>query len=453
MNSVALPASATSPPSALSAEADLVRLAARGNAEAFGELYRRHSQPAWRLAQAVAPDRDAAIGGFRDGFVRALAAQRRARKDDGGTFRSALLAAVYKASADIAAATPISSPNRRPAENAEAALADAAFRSLPDRWRAAVWLSDVENLDADRIAPILGVSPAVATQLLVRGRRGLAGRFTQAHRDVPELFGPVLRPLALALPANLAEIAHARWAVAGSERGPVLAPMATWLEEKAVRPMTVAIGALLGLGLIGLGVVPQGSAVRAQLGASGANNPGALPVQTCFGLACSTGPGGFGTAGLLGPGSGFAPATGTFGGGAGGGAAPGSGSTGGPSAPAPSTGGSQPPSPGSPGSPGSGPSSPPPTISTPVANATVSGNSVGVTLLPNSSGSGGLATVTVGGNSALCVTSGSTSVGCSSGTSTQSTSTLSTTTTSTTTTTLPLLQTVQGVSNSLTSGL
>lgn len=452
MNSVALPASAS--PSALSAETDLVRLAARGDADAFGELYRRHSQPAWRLAQAVAPDRDAAIGAFRDGLVRALAAQRRARGDGGSTFRSAVLAAVYKSSVDASAAHPTSSPNRRPATNAEAALAEAAFRSLPDRWRAAVWLSDVENLDADRIAPILAVSSAVATQLIVRGRRGLAGRFTQAHRDVPELFGPILRPLAIALPANLAELASARFAAAGSERAPILAPMASWLEEKAVRPMTVAIGALIGLGLIGLGVVPQGSAVRAQLGASGSNNPGALPVQTCFGLACSATPGGIATTGALGPITGFGAANGGLG--SGGGNATGSGSGGFSSPASSSSGGTQPPGSGNPGSPNPNPNPSTPTVTTPVANATV-GNPVSVTLVPNSGGSG-LVTATVG-TGGVCVTSGSTSVGCTSNT-TSSGSTPTTTTPAITvtvptisTTTLPVVSTVQGVTNSLTSGL
>ena len=66
MNSVAIPASA--PSQTLSGEAELVRSATRGNAGAFDELFRRHGQPAWRLAQAVAPSRDSAVSAIVAGF-------------------------------------------------------------------------------------------------------------------------------------------------------------------------------------------------------------------------------------------------------------------------------------------------------------------------------------------------------------------------------------------------
>lgn len=452
MNSVALPASASSP-SALGAEADIVRLAARGDAESFAELYRRHSQPAWRLAQAVASDREAAIDAFRTGFVRALAVHRLPRRDAESTFRTSVLAAVYKAAAD-AGERPASAGTRRPAANADVALADAAFRSLPDRWRAAVWLSEVENLEVDRIAPVLGVSAAVATQLVARGRRALAGRFSQAHREVPDLFGPVLRPVAVAVPANLADMAQARWSAAGSERDPVLAPFAAWLEEKAVRPMTVAIGALIGLGLIGLGVVPQGSALRAQLGASGTRGlGGAVPAQTCFGLACPSGSNTAGSASALGPNAGFVAPLGSGGSGSGGGVLTGSSATSGPTAsPTSPAVPSSPASPGGGGStgqqtagngPGTTPPPPKPLISTPVLNVSATGSTLGVTLLPSSSG--GAATATVGGSSGpVCVTAGQTSLGCTTST---PTATKQSSTSSTATPTIS--STVQGVTSTV----
>lgn len=449
MNSVAVPASASAP-SALGAEGDLVRLAARGDAESFAELFRRHAQPAWRLAQAVAADRDSAVDAFRSGFVRALGGHRLARREGASNFRTSALAAVYKAAADRATDRVPAAPSRRASANADVALADAAFRSLPDRWRAAVWLAEVENFDSDRIAPVLGVSNAVATQLVARGRRALAGRFTQAHREVPDLFGPVLRPIAMAMPASLAETTRAHWSTAGGEREPIVAPIAQWLEQKAVRPMTVAVGALIGLGLIGLGVVPQGAAMRAQLGAD-ANQGlgGAVPAQTCFGLACPGGSDLSGTSGALAPSTGFAAPTGTGGGGtltgtsvntAGsqpGAPTPAGTSGGGPSAP--SGGGGSGYNPGS----GSGPTTSPapkPTLSTPLANLTITSSSASVTLLPSSGGSGaGTATLSTSG-SPLCVTSGQTSVGCSTtsptGTSNDSTPTSSSSTLSGTTSTI-----------------
>ena len=140
-------------------------------------------------------------------------------------------------------------------------LVEAAFRSLPERWRAALWLSEVESLSTDRVAPILGVSTAVAVQLQARGTRALAGRFLQAHRSVPEHLGPALRPIGLAMPANLAEEVARRWKTASSDPNARFAPITSWIGERAVRPLWVSAGALLGLGLIGLGLVGQHSTV------------------------------------------------------------------------------------------------------------------------------------------------------------------------------------------------
>lgn len=308
MNSVALPASASS--GVLGAEADLVRQAARGDAGAFSELFRRHSAPAWRLAQAVTADRDSAVAAFKDGFVRSLREGRRPRRG-APAFRPQVLAAVYRAAIDQTfdrAGRP-ATPRRASADGPEAALAEAAFRSLPERWRAAVWLREVEHLDNERIAAVLSVSVTVAEQLIARGRRGLAGRYAQARHELPEHVGEVLRAVAVAMPANLSDVASARWSASGADPMPILAPITAWLEERAVRPMSVVVGALLGLGLVGLGVVGGAPSVRSQLGTSAAGNlPGSVPVTTCLGVVCpaGTGPtaahGSAGTAGFFGGG-------------------------------------------------------------------------------------------------------------------------------------------------------
>src|SRR5580658_5445402 len=147
MNSVALPASAKS--QTLSAESDLIRQAARGNVDAFDELYRRHSQTAWRLAQAVALDRDSAAAAVGDGFSKALRPHRRKRLTDGwdDVFRPSLLAAVYRSAAERGHERIAAAPTARSnSKNAGTAFAEAAFRSLPERWRGAIWLSEVESL-------------------------------------------------------------------------------------------------------------------------------------------------------------------------------------------------------------------------------------------------------------------------------------------------------------------
>src|SRR5579875_741040 len=129
MNTAALPASA--PATALEAESQLVRSAARGDTGAFGELFQRHREPAWRLAQAVAPDRPAASAAFRDGFVQALRSHRSSRRAPGaaGAFRTEVLAAVYKAAVTHSYDRSAPLPSvRRPPSDPDLALADAAFR-------------------------------------------------------------------------------------------------------------------------------------------------------------------------------------------------------------------------------------------------------------------------------------------------------------------------------------
>ncbi len=279
MSSVAAAATIAAP-AAMSTESDLVRRAAKGEAESFGELYRRHSAPAWRLAQAVGPDRDSAVLAFGDGFVTALRSSRPGRRA-GEEFRPVVLSSVYRATLGRSydrTATPAAS-RRAQAAGPDAVLADAAFRSLPERWRAAVWLHEVENFDRDHIATVLSVSPGVADQLIARGGRGLAGRFAQVQRPVPDHLGEVLRPLAMGAPANLEQVTAARWSAGGAENATMLAPLGTWLEDRAVRPMGVAVGTLVGLGPIALGVVPGGTTVRAGLGSDTTSNlPGAVPV-------------------------------------------------------------------------------------------------------------------------------------------------------------------------------
>jgi DNA-directed RNA polymerase specialized sigma24 family protein len=292
MNSVALPATGTAATAvpAISAEVDIVRQAARGESSAFEELYRRHSEPAWRLAQAVSPDKDAAVTAFQEGFVRAVRSSRTLRRS-GEAFRPHVLSYVYKLAADQAY-DRTSGPavaRRQPQGGPDAALTDAAFRSLPERWRAAIWLTEVENMDSDRVAAVLGVSAGVAEQLIARGRKGLAGRFAQAHHEAPEHIGEVLRKLAIATPANLAETTTVRWAASGTDHLSSLAPVSSWLEEHAARPLSVAAGALVGLGLIGIGVVSGGGGVHSQVGATGTGSvTGAVPVSACL-ASCPAG--------------------------------------------------------------------------------------------------------------------------------------------------------------------
>lgn len=56
-----------------------------------------------------------------------------------------------------------------------------AFRSLPERWQAALWYLDVERMKPAAVAPILGLSPNAVSALGVRAREGLRRQYLQMH--------------------------------------------------------------------------------------------------------------------------------------------------------------------------------------------------------------------------------------------------------------------------------
>lgn len=469
MNSVALPASATG--SALGTETDLIRRAARGDGESFEELYRRHSQVAWRFGQAVASDADAAVQVVSEGFGRALRGLRRRNRTESEGFRPLVLAAIYRAAIDNphshgspapVAAGPARSAakGRSKGRGADAAFVEAAFRSLPERWRAAIWLSEVEALSDDRIAPILGVSAAVAAQLVSRGRRGLLGRFEQGRRAAPAHLDAALRPLSATVPAGLGQAVGARWASLVNDPAARFAPINDWLSERAVRPLWVSVGGLMGLSLIGLGLVAQGNGVNSGPVAGGAaygnvNPPGINPSGALSRGFAPINPGSglnaFNLSSLNGGGSG-AFGTGSTAPGFGGYTPPsGGGSTTPPPGTNPPPGGNTGPLGNLLGGGGTGPiTSPQPSQllpSNPVVNVSSSGSTNTVQLLPSSSGSTSTASLSTCSSDGIGLTVGTISYGCAPAGST------TTSPTSTTSSTSTLSGTLSTVTSTLTSGL
>jgi DNA-directed RNA polymerase specialized sigma24 family protein len=261
MNSIAV---AGAPfPVALSAETDVVRRASRGDHDAFIELYRRHQQPVWRLASAVTGGADQAGLAVADGFSRVLRSVRRRQARAVAPIRPLLLEATYRSAIEAQRRRARSGPHTNTAgATAEELVAPAAFASLPERWRGALWLHEVEGFEAGEVGAVLGVSAAVAGQLVERAVRALAGRFEAAHLAPPTQLGALLRPLTPGQPTTLQATAEARWQheVVRDATGRFVP--AAWLEERAARPLGLAATGLLALGVIGLGVVSQNTSVN-----------------------------------------------------------------------------------------------------------------------------------------------------------------------------------------------
>jgi RNA polymerase sigma factor (sigma-70 family) len=178
----------TAPPpiddaSSAKTDADLVDAAARGIPLAFEDLYRRHANAAWGVAYAVVHNRDDASDAVADAFTRIFRLLPTSRTVD---FRAYLLTATRNAAVDIVrrskrvAPEPVESVvgdgerdavGRDPVVAREdGAIIGAAFGRLPERWRSALWLIDVEELSTREAGAILGVSPNNAAQLAARGR-------------------------------------------------------------------------------------------------------------------------------------------------------------------------------------------------------------------------------------------------------------------------------------------
>jgi RNA polymerase sigma factor (sigma-70 family) len=177
-------------------DAVLVDRVIAGFDDGFDELYRRHANAAWRVAQAVAGNAHDAADAVSEAFARVLQAVKAGRLQDGDAFRSYLLAATRNSALD----TIRRSGRSRPADDTEldgpadgaspadqltgdedVALVAEAFRNLPERWRSVLWLTEVEGIATKDAAEQLGLSANGTAQLAVRARAGLRDRYLQAH--------------------------------------------------------------------------------------------------------------------------------------------------------------------------------------------------------------------------------------------------------------------------------
>jgi RNA polymerase sigma factor (sigma-70 family) len=184
-----------------SSDAELTARAVDGDQPAFEELYRRHSQHAWGVAQAVTRDPHDAADAVADAFTRILAAVQQGRYDPDAPFRPYLVVATRNAAIDVlrrretAQVVDLTAPagaeglepsargraGEEAIENLDRTMVNDAFDSLPERWRTVLWLTEVEGLPPREAAAHLGISANGAAQLAVRARAALRARYVQAH--------------------------------------------------------------------------------------------------------------------------------------------------------------------------------------------------------------------------------------------------------------------------------
>lgn len=186
-------------------DGELVRAAAAGHEAAFGELFRRHSAASWNIAQAVTRNADDASDAVAEAFVKVISALTSGRLSAEVPFVPYLRTATRHAAIDVLRRSKRVQPTAdvarldragttdRPAEDTEtseqAALAASAFDRLPERWRAVLWLTDVERMKPREAAAVLGLSANNVSQMARRARTRLREHFLEGHLRRPHRTG------------------------------------------------------------------------------------------------------------------------------------------------------------------------------------------------------------------------------------------------------------------------
>jgi len=179
------------------ADAELAAKAAKGDREAFEELYRRHARTAMRVAYRITGNIHDASDAVSDAFARVMQALPKGQLDQPARFRPYLMTATRHAAVDVLRragravpagsddalepAETLAGPSEKLIDATDSALVASAFRDLPERWRSVLWLTEVEQVPTREAAPMLGLSPNGVAQLAVRARAGLRERYLQAH--------------------------------------------------------------------------------------------------------------------------------------------------------------------------------------------------------------------------------------------------------------------------------
>ncbi|MGW6499454.1 sigma-70 family RNA polymerase sigma factor [Nonomuraea angiospora] len=167
-----------------------------GNAAAYGRLYERHVAAARALARQLVR-RTEVEDVVAESFTKILGLVGRGGGPESG-FRTYLLTVVRRTvhdrsrieshqvtTGEIEEYDP-GVPFVDPAlVGLEKSLIAKAFLSLPERWRAVLWHTEVERCRPAEVAPLLGLSPNGAAALAYRAREGLRQAYLQMHLGSP----------------------------------------------------------------------------------------------------------------------------------------------------------------------------------------------------------------------------------------------------------------------------
>ncbi|MFF9626737.1 sigma-70 family RNA polymerase sigma factor [Streptomyces griseosporeus] len=195
------------PPRDLPADTDLIGRMRAGDDSAYEELYRRHAEAVRRYARTCCRDADTADDLTAEVFARMLQAVRGGSGPEYAV-RAYLLTSVRRVAAhwiqsarreqlvddfalfaaQAARSSEVSDDDTlelgadvRAMHEAEQSMAMQAFRSLPERWQAVLWHTEIEDESPSEVAVLFGLDANGTRVLASRAREGLKQAYLQAH--------------------------------------------------------------------------------------------------------------------------------------------------------------------------------------------------------------------------------------------------------------------------------
>ncbi|MER5411071.1 sigma-70 family RNA polymerase sigma factor [Streptomyces sp. NPDC002769] len=198
-----LPPPVELPPS----DADLIARMRSGDDTAYEALYRRHAEAVRRYARTCCRDAHTADDLTAEVFARMLQAVRGGHGPEHAV-RAYLLTTVRRVAANwtksakreqlvddfaVFAAQAVRGAevsdddtldlgaDARAMHEAEQSMAMRAFRSLPERWQAVLWHTEVEDESPSEVATLFGLDANGTRVLASRAREGLKQAYLQAH--------------------------------------------------------------------------------------------------------------------------------------------------------------------------------------------------------------------------------------------------------------------------------
>ncbi|MFF7097586.1 sigma-70 family RNA polymerase sigma factor [Streptomyces rubradiris] len=314
------------PREAPAADGELIGRMRAGDDSAYEELYRRHADPVRRYARTCCRDAHTADDLTAEVFARMLQAVRGGAGPEHAV-RAYLLTSVRRVAAHWAksarreqlvddfavfaqqaaraaeasdAAELELGADVRALHEAEQSLAMRAFRSLPERWQAVLWHTEVEDESPSEVAVLFGLDANGTRVLASRAREGLKQAYLQAHvstalttdgecaRYADQLGTYARRKLRVraerGLREHLAECARCRLAAAQIEEVasgiPAVVPVAVigWFGAAGYAKALGIVAGGAGAGAAGAAAAATGSSAGAGGGAATAEGLGA-PVK------------------------------------------------------------------------------------------------------------------------------------------------------------------------------